>query len=444
MPLTDIVQVSISTTALAVTQAGFGVPLILSHSATWVERVRFYADLTAVAVDFAATTPEHKAATAIFAQNPAPPKIAIGRAANKPTERHKITVSTVANSTAYKLKVTIGSTDSDVTFTSDATATNDEIAAGLVTALNAVAGKNYTASAVGGVGVQTVQVLADAAGNWYGIEVLDVNLLSLEQDHADPGLSADLTAIKTESNDWYALVTLFNSKAYVLGAAAWVESNKKTYLADTQDTPCATVALASATDVMKTAKDSAYARTMILYHPANRVMAGAAWAGKGLPLNAGSETWMFKTLAGIPATVVTGTHQTNIEAKFGNYYYTVAGVNITKDGKVSANEFYDVVRFRDWLEARIGERAFAKLAGAKKIPFTDEGITIIEGEVRAQLRDGVEVGGLAADPAPTVTVPKVSAVSAADKTARTLRNVKFSAVLAGAIHKLVIDGTITA
>jgi hypothetical protein len=53
--LNDIVSVTITNEASTVQQAGFGVPLILSHSAGWVERVREYSSLTEVQVDFVST-----------------------------------------------------------------------------------------------------------------------------------------------------------------------------------------------------------------------------------------------------------------------------------------------------------------------------------------------------------------------------------------------------
>ncbi len=43
----------------------------------------------------------------------------------------------------------------------------------------------------------------------------------------------------------------------------------------------------------------------------------------------------------------------------------------------------------------------------------------------------------------TITVPAAADVPAADKAARILRNMRFSAKLVGAIHKAEIDGTLT-
>jgi hypothetical protein len=110
---------------------------------------------------------------------------------------------------------------------------------------------------------------------------------------------------------------------------------------------------------------------------------------------------------------------------------------------VSSNEYIDVIRFRDWLKVRIQERIFARLAAQNKIPFTDAGIAVIQAEVLGQLDEGVSVGGLSNDPAPTCLVPKASAVSTANKQARTLPDVRFTGTLAGAIHELEIDGVVS-
>ena len=104
----------------------------------------------------------------------------------------------------------------------------------------------------------------------------------------------------------------------------------------------------------------------------------------------------------------------------------------------------DVVRGLDWMKARIRERIFGVLIAAKKVPFTDPGISLLAGEVRAQLRTAITVGLLTDDPAPVVTQPKASAISAVNRQARKLTpGIEFNARLAGAIHTLDVTGTVT-
>lgn len=438
MALSDIVDVQITTLTGGVTQAGFGMPFLLGYKAAFIERIRFYTDPDGVAVDFAVTTPEYRAAAAVFSQNPRPERIAIGRGTLPPTQRFDYYILSVVNS--FKYSIMVGA--SQIDFTSDPSATNDEIVVGLqAAAASAATALGFTASVQGATGAQFLRILANAAGNWLDTEVLDLNYIKVEQNHIDPGVATDLSAVKLIDNSWYCLITLYNSKLYAAAAAAWTEANEKLYLMASLDSEIATVAEGSATDIAKALKTSAYARTAPIYYPNNGKFADAAWAGAVLPFDPGSETWKFKTLAGVPAVALTVTWQTNITNKICNFYYTVAGRNITAEGKVSANEFIDVIRFRDWLKARIQERIFLMLANAKKVPYTDPGIALIEAEVRAQLREGVEVGGLV--DGFVVIVPKAASANPADKAARILRNVKFNATLAGAIHNIRIQGVIT-
>lgn len=442
MPLRDIVSIAISTESVKVLQAGFGIPLILSPNVAWAERTRTYTDLAGMSTDgFSTTGPEYLMASALFAQDPRPEKVVVGRLANKPTQRYTVTVKTVENSKKYQLRVRGNTAE----FTADATATNDEIVAGLMAAVNALTGDTTTATtdSTGGVGAHKLLLTADAAGNWDAVESLDVNYLEVVQDHADPGAAADLGAIKLENDTWYAVLNAWNSKAMVTAIAAWVETAKKLFIAQTIDTPVISTAKSGTDDVAEALQAAAYARTALIYHPATDAFADAAWAGRGLPLDPGSETWALKTLAGVTAKSLTSTHITNLEAKGANWYETISGVNVTRTGIVVEGEWIDVIRFRDWLEARLSERIFATLAKVNKVPYTDKGIATIEAEVRAQLQEGVDVGGLSSDPAPKVTVPKVSTVASADKNARILKNVKFDAQLAGAIHAIQINGTIT-
>lgn len=74
MSFTDVI-VTITRETKALSQAGFGLPLILATSKA--HPYTLYADISEVSPDFAETTKEYKLATAIFAQNPKPEQVAI-------------------------------------------------------------------------------------------------------------------------------------------------------------------------------------------------------------------------------------------------------------------------------------------------------------------------------------------------------------------------------
>lgn len=441
--LSEHVSLTITQDSVGIARAGFGIPLILSHTPTWVERVRFYGSLPDVADDFASGTPEYLAATAMFSQSPHVEQIAIGRAANKPTQVYVISVATVTNSYTYSINVSgPGITATTVTYTSDSTATNDEIAAGLISALNGVTGKNYTAVATGSVGSQAVTVTATAPGDWFSLEVVKVADLHISQTHVDPGVAADLDAILLENSDWYAITTLYNSSAYVTAVATWVEANTKLYIFDTNDTDAITVA-AGGGDLLDALHSATRARTAGAYHPSPANMMAAAWLGRVLPLDPGSETWKFKTLSGVLPVTLTSTHRVNLRAKKANTYQAVAGRNITWEGTVADGDFIDVTRGIDWLEDDMQKGVFGALANSDKIPFTNAGVAVITAEVEASLKRAVGKGILSGDPKPVVTAPKVADIDITNKSLRNLPDVKFSGTLAGAIHKVTISGVIS-
>lgn len=451
MSLADLVNVSIVSESVGVTAAGFGIPAILSYSVALPDRVTFYTNTTDMVTDgFATTDPEYLAAQAILGASTKVTQFAVLRGDLPPTQNWKISVKTVTAGAEYALRVGAD----EVTYTAGAGtfAGNDEIVTQLNAQIQAAAGygaSGFTSSVAGSVSSKYINLVASTAGNWIAVQVHDVDLLDVQQNHVDPGVATDLAACVVVDNTWYGLVNPWGSTAMNMAIAAWVEANEKLFAAADNDSRIANLSLSADTALTTSgtlaarAKSAAYARTAVIYHSSPDEFADAAWLGKCLPMDPGSETWAYKVLVGVSADLLTTTHRTNILAKYATAYETVAGVNVTQFGKVSANEYVDVVRFRDWLKARIAERIYAKLVNLKKLPFTDAGIAVVQAEILGQLDEGVRVGGLASDPAPACIVPKASAVSAANKAARLLAGVTFSATLAGAIHTLTISGTLS-
>lgn len=439
MSLEDIVTINLTVDSSPIERAGFGVPLILAGDATYTpELVRFYSSQTAMAADFASTTGTYKMAAKVFAQNPKLPKLAVGRLTTPPTQRWAIT-PTAVNSFTYQIRVN----GTLLSFTSDSSATVTEIIAGLKTAIDGLSLGLTTSDQT-----SFLRVLANTAGAFFSLEVVSTNL-KIAQDQAEPSptLATQLDAIELENGTWYALLNPMNSSACAAAIAAWAETNKKLFICQTQDSDVANLSNSADTGGSKTIagilRDATDFRTALIYHTATDAFADAGWAGAVLTTDPGSETWAFKTLASVAVTNINDTQKTNILAKHANVYITTAGINHTLEGTVSGNEFIDVIRFRDWLEATMAEDIFSAVSKAVKIPFTDSGIATIQGIIEARLKLAVQVGGLSSDPAPRVTVPLAKDVSSGDKAARKLTGVKFDAVLAGAIQAITITGLVT-
>ena len=315
----------------------------------------------------------------------------------------------------------------------------------LATAINAAAAGT---TAVGGSGTH-VDCTAPA-GQLVGFALVTApgmpRTLTLADLTTDPGLALDLAAIFGADADWYGLLLDSNSPAEVstpvTGAAAWTETNKRVLCTQHGDSACADPA--STTDPLYVLKAGAYTRTVPFFQlsiTANWLAAGML--GNVLPDDPGSDTWMFKGLAGVTADGLTTTELAAVFAKNGNVYTTVGGTDITQKGTSAQGEFADVVVFIDWLKARLQERIFALQLNARKLPFTDTTGDLFRAEILAQLKAGIRAGGLASDPAPTVFVPKVKDISVADRRARRWTGITFAASLAGAVHFVGINGTVT-
>ena len=428
MSLDSIVNVSIVRGTKSVSRAGFGTALVLGTHSVFGEVLRYYESAADVLADgFSTSAQEYKAAQRLFGQEEKPTRIAIGKRSTEATQVTTIT-PTAVNSAVYT--VTINGVEFE--FTADGSATASEIVTGLIALINAGT-EPVTAS-----GTTTLILTSDSAGLGFSVTV-GANLAAVATT-PNNGVAEDLAACKAYDNDWYAVCITSREDADILAAAAWVESERKIFIACNDSADALT---AATTDIASQLKAKSYARTAYLWSDDHASMPEAAWLGGLLPRDPGSETWKFKTLAGITVDDLSTTQTNFLAGKNGNHYQEVGGVGITAEGTMAEGEFIDVIRFIDWLHAQIQEAVYSRLVSLPKIPYTNAGIGIIEAEVQAQLQRGIRVGGLSNDPAPVVTVPLVADVATLDRADRLLPDVEFTATLAGAIHATEISGVVT-
>lgn len=250
-----------------------------------------------------------------------------------------------------------------------------------------------------------------------------------------------LQAIQAADDDWYAVILDSHDAADVQAVAAWIETQEKIFGTSSND-PNILVSAAT-TDIAYLLSQAEYERTFVMFSDTNDDYPEAALLGKQLPTDPGTTTWAYKTLAGITPDELTTAEAAAAHAKNAITYQTIAGVNITRYGQMASGEYIDTIRGVDWLAARLQEDIYSLLVNQPKIPFTDAGVASVEAAVKERLQDGVDIGFLAADPAPETSAPKVADVSTNDKANRTLPDITFTATLAGAIHKVTINGVVT-
>jgi Protein of unknown function (DUF3383). len=263
------------------------------------------------------------------------------------------------------------------------------------------------------------------------------------KDSNDATVDAALNAIANENNDWYGIVVDQALVSSFADVASWVETAKKFAIFWITDVnaydPSKSTDLAS---VLKLANRN---RSAVVWHatPAGGAdYPDAAWMGEGFPYEPGTSTWAYKTLNGVTPDTLLASQETALKNKNCNYYMTVGGVSITQEGKVASGEYIDIIIGTDWIEARLREAVYSALVNNRKIPYDDTGIAMIEGLVKGVLNEAASKGILQADSI-AVTVPKYADIPQADKLARKLPDVKFSALYQGAIHSVTINGTIS-
>jgi hypothetical protein len=254
-----------------------------------------------------------------------------------------------------------------------------------------------------------------------------------------------LNAILLENPDFYGVMITSRTQADQELVVAWTETNKRLAGFGTDDVDTLAVTI---TDLAGVIQAAARERSYVFYHPdadgtTSDPWPEAAWFGDRFPIDPGAATWNLKTLSGPAVYTLTETQRTNALGKNANIYISIGGLNVTQTGTVGSGEYIDIIRGIDWLTARLQEAVFALLANSEKVPYTDPGAAAIEKEVKGVLQEATDNGVLAEDPKYTTTVPLVRTVSTADKVARILPDVDFTGTLAGAIHNVVINGTVS-
>jgi hypothetical protein len=426
-----VVKVNITKGTRQVPVAGFGIGMILATFNNWSDRFRVYGSFDDLAIDFQSSDDVYKAGLAYFGQSVQPTSLVVGRRLAPVAQIVTVTPNVSSQQVQHFIQ-TINGIIFD--FTSDSSPTAAEVVTGLTALINANLTLGVTAT-----GSTTLILTSNLAGQGFThAESANLAAVTTMPNH---GVAEDINDIQQLNDNWYALILLDHTAADVLEAAAYIETQKKIFGTSSQDSNVIGV---STTDIASKLHALSYARTWVMYSGvADTVWPEAAWMGRVLPDGVGSSTWKFKALAGVVSDQLSGTAISNAQGKSCNIYTPVGGLDITEEGVMASGEYIDVTRFIDWLVSTMETNVYSLLVNNEKIPFTNKGIATVENAVLQTLQEGLDNGGVSPDPAPTVTVPDILAVPTQDKAARTLNGVVFTCTLAGAIHKVNIQGFVS-
>lgn len=434
--LNNIVDVSITRETRTIQRASFSIPCFIAEHTIFAERAKEYTSLADIlSAGFATTSAVYKAATLYFGQAVAPSKIVVGRRLVP-----SVTITpTVANTAVYSFKAN----GTLITFTSGGSATAAEIVTGLKAALTAALIPTTGSNGIVATGSNTLTLTP--SGDASSIANYTANLVAVNAASVEDWVSATIPAVRAVKDQWYMLSIDTHVDATVLAVAAYIEGIKATspkfYVFSSAASDIKTSAT---TDIFSLVKALSYTHTAYIYSGMATSYAECGLVGRFAPEQAGSNIWEQKTIVGLTVDTLTPDEISYIHGKNGATYENVGSVDVVIGGKCADGGWIDESIFVDWLKSRIQESVWALLVNTRKVGYTSAGAAAIEGAMRSVMAEGIQVGGLAADPAPVVTVPNVLNLSSAQRATRTLPDVTFTARLAGAIRATTISGTVFA
>jgi len=432
----EVIETQVDIRDAAVSQQGFGTPLIAAAHDFWPERVRTFSELVELVtapLDVPLTHPVYQQAKALKGQTPSPTQFKIGKRDTLAEQEFELTPSVAAEGSDYEFAVD----GVDLEATVAAAGTVAQACTAIAAAINAHVD---LADVVAVAGATEVTVTGQTDGVRHSFSCSTGNITYADIT-TDPGIEDDLNAIWAYDADWYGLAIDSVGAQEILAAASWAEAQETMlFFATTQDADCKT---AATTDVLTQLQAATLHRTLPLWHHrASEQWACTAWAGKMLPKAPGSANWANKSLSLVDMSTLSDTERGHLKAKNGNYYVAVKRIGFTLDGRAASGRFADITHGIDWFETRLQERVVSMMANNDKVPYTDSGIQLVRSQVDAQILAGITA--TIVDPAQDwwTSAPAVADVDPNDKVIRLLRDVRFQFVLQGAINKVLIRGTV--
>lgn len=444
--LDDVISVEVSAVAKPAVRNGYNVGLILGQSARIPQSVRCveFKDLDEMtAYGFQATDPEYLAAIKYFGQAQVPTKVVVARMAPADvTQTITPTITgggvTATTEVAATFKAACGDKDGTYVFTYNGSAwVHGGKVIGDATALSTAWGITYTGAPTSATVISEAYVSGATGETWQGA----------------------IAACKDRNNDWYGVYVAYASGLSVeemTAITAYVETITALYFFD--DSSDDDIG-AGTSDVFSTLTTAKYRRWCGLY--SKTLYAGAAVMGYAMGANTGAVnsayTMAYKYLNGVDTDDLTNAQIANLKAKGANYYILRGGTYRVFEQGVAGylKEWIDEVIGIDQLTHDLQVACMDVLTSVGKVPYTDSGVLQFVVACNAVCDDSVRTGFLAPgvwkgneilnlnngdtlEAGYMVQVEPVANQSAEMKATRVCPPIYVCAILAGAVHSVVI------
>lgn len=453
MNIDQIVKVDIALNTAGISKLGFNTIMVCGPHAKTLERVLAISDPDELLdLGFESTDPIYVAVNTAFSQTPAPSEVKVGRWQCDSIKVGLIDEDTVQQGVEYSVDINYYDAQKNVkTITGSYEAVAEDTASNVLTQISTALGtadteKLFSCSVSG----SEVLIKASNSQTTFTVTPNERMKVTLVEQADDIDVAKNMQLISDADDDWYGVVCTDRSDDTVLAMAAWAEGQTKLYgvglSGDNIKNP------ESKEDIASKLMAKNYMRSPWWYHADANEFVEVANMARCFSVNPGGETWANKQLSGVTTDDLTQAEINAITAKNGNCFVAVRNISVTQNGKVAGGEWIDVIRFRDWLKEEMQTDLFSMLINRDKLPFTDQGIALVESTMNKVLALGQKRGGIAPTEYDddgkenlgyTISVPLASSISANNKAQRVLQDCKFTARLAGAIHAIEIYGNLT-
>ena len=442
-PLADV-NITLATASFEV--VGFGLPLFITSTRAFPERVRAYGSLDDVAEDFPTTSAAYAAATSAFSAGNGLSSLLIGR---RDADAELSVDHVPVTSEVFEVTVEVNDTDKiSVVYTATGTPTQESVLTGIAGLITADADViDHITAVVTGTGDSAKLTLSPKTS-------ADILLISDVDNLVDSYVSSETAAevyqeIKEENDSFYAVTAEDKSEAFVLALNTVVNADDKQYWVTTSEQASLTTLVNPATDLLGKLYESNAARTVGIYHQnAETTFPELQILAYNLVYPSGSIVWGNNAIGVASVDTTTGRYlktsqKTNLLARRAAFWDRQGGqVFFNSDVFTMSGERPENVRGRDNMVADMVTdlSSFMLQQNGTKIPYNDRGIAQIESKVDAVLaryvqRNFIEEGYV-------ITVPLANTISAAQKQSQVFDQLTFVAQLTGAITMTEIRGTL--
>lgn len=440
--------------AQAVDRAVLNIPLHLTSSPTFPERVRTYSSGPEGAADTLLGTEGKAAVAQHFAQDLYAPQIKIGRMADTPAAQ--VVTITVAGTPLENEVYSITINGIVTEYVAGAAPTVSSV----YTALDSAVTTALAAEALTVAGADPdITVTADNAGEPFSYSVsvtappggVATGTLTAVLTTPNAGIGSDLDACLLADDGWYGLTTEIHATPAtnlitMEAASAWCQINKKIYLAQSLD---ATVLTGTAGNDLAVLAAKNNSRTAYAWHQSNSELlaVGAMSYKMQADPDVVSTNWAYVPVSSVSLKdpALTSTEWGFIESQYGNRFDTFGGNGKFGMGITTTDKHIDTIITEDWLEARLKEVYIQTLsdfsARNESIGLNDKDMQVFVNNGQKILDQGVAAGHLN-EGTTEISVTKRADMTDADILDRHVR-VTASGVASGSAEKVTVTMTLS-